>query len=32
MAQVTSKKEITALLMIDPYDDFISSEAKYEIA
>jgi hypothetical protein len=28
MAKVTYDKEITALLVIDPYNDFISEEAK----
>jgi hypothetical protein len=31
MAKVTYDKEITALLVIDPYNDFIS-EARYGIA
>ena len=29
---VTYDKEITALLVIDPYNDFISEEARYGIA
>jgi hypothetical protein len=31
MAKVTYEKEITALLVIDPYNDFISREARYGI-
>jgi len=32
MANLKYDKEITALLLIDPYNDFISEEAKYGIA
>jgi hypothetical protein len=32
MANVTYDKDATALLAIDPYDDFISEGAHYEIA
>ena len=31
MAKVTYEKEITALLVIDPYNDFISEGASYGI-
>ncbi|SRR6266496_696073 len=31
MANLKYDKEITALLLIDPYNDFISEEAKYGI-
>jgi hypothetical protein len=32
MANLKFDKEITALLVIDPYNDFISEEARYGIA
>jgi hypothetical protein len=32
MENLTFDKEITALLVIDPYNDFIFKEAKYGIA
>ena len=32
MANLTYDKEITALLVIDPYNDFISEGGKYGIA
>jgi hypothetical protein len=32
MAQLTYEKEITGLVLIDPYNDFISEGAKYGIA
>ena len=32
MPKVTNEKKITALLVIDPYDDFIAREANYGIA
>lgn len=32
MAKVTYDKEITGLLVIDPYNDFISEGARYGIA
>ena len=31
MANLQSDKKITALLVIDPYNDFISEEVKYGI-
>jgi hypothetical protein len=32
MAKVTYDRDITALLVIDPYNDFIRREARYGIA
>jgi hypothetical protein len=32
MVKVTYNKQLTALLVIDPYNDFISEEARYGIA
>ena len=32
MASVTYDKQLTALLVIDPYNDFISTEGRYGIA
>jgi hypothetical protein len=32
MVKVTYNKQLTALLVLDPYNDFISEEARYGIA